>query len=212
MAFFADFKKSAAELKNLRCLCVTAILIALDLVLKTATTIDVTKDMKISFAFLALASIGMLYGPAVAFIAGTVTDVLGFFLRPKAAFNPVFTLIEAIGAMIYGIFLYKMRFTDACDLNGKFTSKKDVRQLLKIIFAKIAVIAVCNLLLTPLALILTNSMEAGTLVYAPTIAAYPKRLMKNIIQCPMDCMLLFAVLPIVLKAYYRVFKRSASAA
>ncbi len=37
MAFFANFKKSALELKNLRCLCVTAILIALDLALKSVT-------------------------------------------------------------------------------------------------------------------------------------------------------------------------------
>lgn len=196
------------ELKNLRTLCVTAILIALDLVLKSTVTITVTKDLKISFAFLALASIGMLFGPVVAFLAGTVTDVVGFFITSQSGgFNPMYTAIEAIGAMIYGMFLYNLRFSGAEALGGKFTSKNDVKQILKIIFAKVTVVAVCNLLLTPLAQIATASMEAGTLIYAPTLAKYSVRLVKNAIQCPVDCVLLLAVLPIVLTAYNRVFRR-----
>ena len=208
MTFFANFKRSALELKNLRTLCVTAILIALDLVLKLTVTINVTKDMKITFAFLALASIGMLYGPVVAFLAGTVTDVIGFFITPQSgAFNPMFTAIEAIGGMIYGIFLYNLRFSGAEELGGKFTSKNDVKQILRIVFAKVTVVVICNLLLTPLALIATASMEAGTLIYAPTLARYNVRLVKNAIQCPVDCVLLLAVLPIILTAYNRVFRR-----
>lgn len=208
MTFFATFKRSAAELKNLRCLCVTAILIALDLVLKSVATINVTKDMKITFAFLALASVGMLFGPVVAFLAGTVTDVLGMLIANNiSAFNPMFTLIEALGAMIYGIFLYDLRFSDVNTLGGKFTNKNDVKQLLRIVLAKVSVVIVCNLALTPLALIVSNSMEAGAFIYAPTLAKYPARLIKNAIQCPVDIVLLFAVLPIISTAYNRVFRR-----
>lgn len=212
MTFFANFKRSALELKSLRTLCVTAILIALDLVLKSVT-INITKDLKISFAFLALASVGMLFGPAVAFLAGTVTDVLGLLIANNiGAFNPMFTFVEASGAMIYGIFLYNLRFSDSNALGGKFTDKNDIKQILRIIFAKVTVVIICNLILTPLALIVSNSMEAGTLVYAPTLAKYPVRLVKNAIQCPVDCVLLFAVLPIISTAYNRVFKRGVSAA
>lgn len=208
MTFFASFKKSAAELKSLRCLCVTAILIALDLVLKSVATINVTKDMKITFAFLALASVGMLFGPVVAFLAGTVTDILGMLIANNiGAFNPMFTLIEALGAMIYGIFLYDLRFSDSNTLGGKFTNKNDIKQLLRIVLSKVTVVIVCNLILTPLALIVSNSMEAGTLVYAPVLAKYPVRLIKNAVQCPVDIVLLFAVLPIISTAYNRVFKR-----
>ena len=171
MTFFANFKRSAAELKNLRTLCVTAMLVALDLVLKSVT-INVTKDMKITFAFVALASIGMLFGPVVSLLAGTVTDVVGFFIaKQSGAFNPMFTAVEAIGAMIYGMVLYNLRFSDAEALGGKFVSKNDVKQILRIVLAKVAVVVVCNLILTPLALIATNSMEAGVLVNAPTVAA-----------------------------------------
>ncbi|MDE6727336.1 MAG: folate family ECF transporter S component [Oscillospiraceae bacterium] len=212
MTFFANFKRSASELKNLRTLCVTSMLIALDLVLKSVT-INVTESMKITFAFVALASIGMLFGPVVSLLAGTVTDVIGFFIaKQSGAFNPMFTAVEAIGAMIYGIILYNLRFSDAEALGGKFVSKNDVKQIFRIISAKVAVVVVCNLILTPLALIATNSMNAGALVYAPTLAAYPARLLKNAIQCPVDCVLLLAVLPIVSKAYYRVFKSRISAA
>lgn len=208
MTFFASFKKSAAELKSLRCLCVTAILIALDLVLKSVATINVTKDMKITFAFLALASVGMLFGPVVAFLAGTVTDILGMLIANNiGAFNPMFTLIEALGAMIYGIFLYDLRFSDSNTLGGKFTNKNDIKQLLRIVLSKVTVVIVCNLILTPLALIVSNSMEAGTFVYAPVLAKYPVRLIKNAVQCPVDIVLLFAVLPIISTAYNRVFKR-----
>ena len=206
MTFFANFNKSAKELKSVRCLAVTAIFIALDLVLKTVT-ITVSTNLKISFAFLALASIGMLYGPTVSLLAGIVTDVIGFFTIPQSGgFNPMFTVVEAMGAMIYGMFLYNIKFSDAQTRNGKFAVKSDIKQLLRIVLAKVTVIVVCNLILTPIALIVTNSMEAGTFVYAPTLAKYPARLLKNLIQCPVDCALLLAVLPIISGAYNRVFK------
>lgn len=206
MTFFNSFRKSAAELKDVRCIVVTAVLIALDLVLKQFATIEVTKDLKISFAFLALASIGMLYGPVVSLMAGTVTDLIGFFITPNmGAFNPMYTVIEAAGAMIYGIFLYNLRFS-GFNKSKKFATGSDLKSLMRIVFAKITVIVVCNLLMTPLANIITRSMEAGTLIYAPTLAAYPARVIKNLIQCPVDCVLLSAVLPVISTAYYSVFK------
>lgn len=211
MTFFANFKRSAAELKDLRCLCVTAILIALDLVLKSVT-IPISADMKITFAFLALASIGMLFGPVVAFLAGTVTDILGMLIAQNmGAFNPMFTLVEATGAMIYGIFLYGLKFTRADSLGGKFTDKNDVKQLIRIVLAKVVVVIVCNLIMTPFAITITKTMEAGTynagVFWTGLWARITKGLIKNAIQCPVDCILLFAVLPIILTAYNRVFKR-----
>ena len=59
--FFGSFKKSAQELKSVRCIAVTAVLIALACILKTLT-IQPMPTLKIGFAFVAIASIGMLYG------------------------------------------------------------------------------------------------------------------------------------------------------
>lgn len=206
MTFFNSFRKSAAELKDIRCLVVTAMLIALDLVLKSFCTIEVSKDLKISFAFLALASVGMLYGPVVSLLAGTVTDIIGFFITPQmGAFNPMYTIIEATGAFIYGIYLYNLRFS-GLNKTKKFATGNDLKGFVRIVLAKVTVVIVCNLIMTPLANIITRSMEAGTLIYAPTLAAYPARIIKNLIQCPVDCVLLAAVLPVISTAYNSVFK------
>lgn len=206
MAFFSNFKKSAAELKNIRCIVVTAVLIALDLALK-GITIQVTNELKISFAFLALASIGMLFGPTVSFMAGVVTDVIGFFTAPQSGpFNPMFTAIEAIGAMIYGIFLYKLRYAKVDLRDFKSTPKEGLKQVGRIVLAKVTVVVVCNLVLTPTAIVLNKFFMSGEWIVEPTLMAYPARLLKNAIQCPVDCVLLVLVLFPVMLAYRSVFK------
>lgn len=109
MAFFRMFKDSALELKSLRCITVTAMMIALNLALKSVT-IYVTDDLKISFSYLALATIGMLFGPTVGFFAGAVTDILGLLVQQMmSAFNPLYTLVEATGGLLYGLFLYRLQ-------------------------------------------------------------------------------------------------------
>ncbi len=207
----AIFKKSAMELKSIRCLVVTALLIALELVIKQFT-IKVTPDLKISFAFLAKSSVGMLYGPTVGFLAGGVSDVISFFLKPQGqAFSPMFTLQECLAGMIYGLFLYKMRMS-RIELHDKVLLKKSIKengtQIARIILGKLAVTVGINLFYTPLALIVTNSMEAGSFVYGSVLLGYPKRLLKNAIQFPVDCVMLMLVLPIVATAYYAVFKNN----
>lgn len=204
MAFLRNFKKSAAELKDVRCLVVTAMLIALDLAIKSIT-ITVMPDLKVSFAFLAKASIGMLYGPTVGFIAGAVSDIISFAIKPTGTFSPLFTLVEATGAMLYGLFLYKLKLSRT-ELHDKSLQKQNAKQILRIVVAKLSVVVVCNLILTPLALVVTNSLEAGTLVFGSVLLKYPARLLKNAIQFPVDCVMLIVVLPIVSSAYYLVFK------
>lgn len=205
----AIFKKSAAELKSLVCIVVTALLIALELGIK-GFTIKVTPDLKISFAFLAKASIGMLYGPTVGFLAGGVSDVISFLLKPQGqAFSPLFTLQECLAGMMYGLFFYKMRMS-RIHFGDKALFKQEIkgngRQILRIVLGKLSVTVGINLFYTPLALIVTNSIEAGKFVYGSTLAGYPKRLIKNVIQYPVDCVMLILVLSAVGAAYYAVFK------
>ena len=171
------FIRSAKELKSIRCLCVTAMLIALDLALKLFVGIQVTDSMKISFAFIAIASIGMLYGPTVGFAAGIITDLLGFIIKPTGAFDIRFTLIEALGALIYGLFLYNA-------VNGKWL-------LPRIIAAKTTVVIICNLWLTTWAI--ASVAGKGFLVMLPA------RVISNLF-------LLALFLPSVLRTYNTVFK------
>lgn len=104
--FFGKFKRSAQELKSIRCLAVTAVLIALACILKTLT-IQPLPTLKIGFAFVAISAIGMLYGPTVAGLSCVATDVIGYLIsNQQQGFSPLFTLVEVTGGVIYGIFLY----------------------------------------------------------------------------------------------------------
>ena len=206
MAFFRKFAKSALELKNIRCIVVTALLIALELALK-GLTISVAENLKVSVAFITKAAMGMLYGPTVAFFGGVVSDVISFMIKPTGAFSILFTLQEGFAAMLYGLFLYGMRITRK-ELHDKTLQKQNALKILRIVLAKLSVVVLINLLYTPFALIVSNSLAAGEIVFGSVLADYPARLIKNAIQFPADCILLIAFLPIVSTAYNLVFKRN----
>ena len=206
MAFFRKFAKSALELKKIRCIVVTALLIALELALK-GLTISVAENLKVSVAFITKAAMGMLYGPTVAFFGGVVSDVISFMIKPTGAFSILFTLQEGFAAMLYGLFLYGMRITRK-ELHDKTLQKQNALKILRIVLAKLSVVVLINLLYTPFALIVSNSLAAGEIVFGSVLADYPARLIKNAIQFPADCILLIAFLPIVSTAYNLVFKRN----
>lgn len=176
---------------------VTGVLIGLDLILKMLS-VSLTSSVKITFAYLALASIGMLFGPTVGFLAGVLTDIIGYLFRPEGGFNILFTLVEAVGAMIYGLFLYGIKPLSP-DV-GK--ERENLKKTLPVILSKVTVVIVCNLILTPMAMVLS-----GYMTFDSMLAAYPVRLIKNLIQCPVDCIIMIAVLFPVLKAYRRVWSR-----
>lgn len=204
MAFFAKFKRSAAELHDIRCLCVTAILIALDLVLKATVTINLPFG-KISVAFLALAAIGMLFGPVVAFLAGGITDILGLLIAQNMdAFNPLFTLVEMTGGLIYGMFLY-----DLGVIKPSFSSVKAFIKsisnwgtLVRIVLAKFTVIVICNL-------IMNTSFQVLTGIIAPDVfwVKLWARVGTNFIKMPFDVLLMLLTLYPIKAAFAAVFGR-----
>lgn len=218
MTFFANFKKSALELKNLRSLCVIAILIALDLALKTFLNVQITEDLKLSFAFVAVAAIGMLYGSTAAGLACVVTDVLGYLIKPSGSFSPLFTVIEVAGGVIYGCLLYnfnpvKLDFSGG----GKFGRSllDNWQSVLRIVLAKVLVAVICNLIMTPFAITIQKTLEAG--VYNADVfwvglwTRINTRLIKNAIEAPIHiAILMFTLFPIK-AAYNSVFKRHKSA-
>ncbi len=203
MAIFKMFADSAKELKSLRCITTTAVLIALDIVLKSVN-INITDDFKITFAYLALASIGMLFGPTVGLIAGVVTDLIGMLLpTATGSFNPLFTIVEAAGGMLYGIFLYRMKYVRLDWSNGFFrTLGSNLAHTWRIIAAKVAVVIVCNIILNPLAMIFSSWWTWETAIFVKI----PARLIKYAIQTPVDCVLMILVLFPVLFAYKSIFK------
>ena len=103
--------------------------------------------------------------------------------------------------MIYGMFLYNLTFTRVDFKNFRSNSSKTLHQVLKIILAKVTVVIVCNLILTPAA-----NVIAGYWTFETALVKFPARLVKNCIQCPVDCLLLIVVLFPVLLAYKTVFR------
>lgn len=178
------FLRSFRELGSVRNLCVISMLIALDIVIKLTINIQVNEFIKLSFAFVALSAVGMLYGPTVGFLAGLITDILGFIIKSTGAFDIRFTLIEAVGGLIYGLFLYNA-------VSGRWFVPR-------IVAAKATVVAVCNLWLTTWAL--SSVMGRGF------TAMLPARVASNLIQLPVDIVILAVFLPLILLAYNRAFK------
>ena len=206
MAFFRNFKKSFEELKSIRCLTVTALLIGVSVALKFVMIMP-SETLKISFAFVGLAAIGMLYGPVVAGLAGVVTDVIGFLVKPTGAFSPIFTLVEVAGAVIYGIFLYglnpvKLDFSSRSAFFGGL--KTNGFQVFRIFMAKFCVNLFCNVFLNTLCL---------TVLYGQAfMVILPARALKNLIMWPIDSVIFFAITKALEQiGLFRMFQKPALA-
>ncbi|MEG0614899.1 MAG: folate family ECF transporter S component [Oscillospiraceae bacterium] len=105
--FLSLFSNSFKEFKSIRTLTTVSMLIALYVVLKLFT-INFGGVVKISFTFIAIATIGCLFGPAVAMLAAPICDLLGYLSRPDGeSYLPLFGVVILCQGLIYGIFLYK---------------------------------------------------------------------------------------------------------
>lgn len=140
MAVFYGFKRSLSELRNIRCVAAVGVFIAIFVVLDGFGSVRIGEFLKINFAYLSLAVIGMLFGPSVGLLAGFACDLVGYLVNPVGGFIPWLALITALEGMIYGLFLYG------------FVPDRSVKQYLKIFAARLTVVVLCNLLLNTWAL------------------------------------------------------------
>ena len=106
------FKSSSAELSKPVNLTVTAMLLAIAIVLRyfenNSVAVIGTNLIKIGFGTLPIVIVAILYGPVAAGIVGGLTDVLGFIVAPVGgAYIPGFTISMILMGMIYGIAFYK---------------------------------------------------------------------------------------------------------
>lgn len=164
----AQFSDSFRALKRTQTVTTAGLLLAIQMVLSSYGVIEVTDSLKISLAHLALAPTAILFGPAAAGLQGALSDMLGFILKPSGPYFPGFTLTAALLGVIYGLLLYKTE-----------------RKLWQIILARVLVCLLLNITLNTVFL---------TMLYGPSrLATLPLRVMKNLVQLPIDCILLSAV-------------------
>lgn len=162
------FGESLHALSKTRTITTVGLLLSIQMVLSSYGVIEVTDSLKISLAHLALAPTAILFGPVAAGLQGALSDILGFILKPTGPYFPGFTLTAGLLGVIYGIALYKTK-----------------RTVWHVIAARTAVCLLLNITLNTVFL---------TMLYGPSrLATLPLRIVKNLIQLPIDCLLLSAM-------------------
>ena len=106
-----QFVDSYQELKNLNSLVITALLIALGIVLSYLSSIQITQEVKVGVSFVATQLTATLFGPVVGGIMGGAADILKYMIKPTGPFFWGWTLNAIVGPVIYGILLYKRKLT-----------------------------------------------------------------------------------------------------
>lgn len=171
----ALFRDSAAELTRLPSLVAAALLMALGLAL-SSVRIDITPTLRISFAFLANAMIGMLFGPVVSMLTGGIGDILGFLIHPSGPYFPGITITAVLSGLLYGVFLYHSN-----------------ARLSHVIAAKTSVTLLSNILL--------NTFWTSILYGKAFMAILPLRITKNLVMLPIEIVMLFVLGKTVQKIY-----------
>ncbi len=196
-SFFSMFTESAKEFGSILSVCITAVFIAVSMVLEMFS-IDIG-FAKINFAFLAIAVIGMLFGPTVGFAAGLVCDFVGFIVHPTGAFLPVYTLVAGLQGLIYGVCLYHKSSKFSFMVVNPFTKKQmDLMLPLRIVVARLLDVLIINLLLNT-----ALNLHYGFIPAEALHLAIGGRLAKNLWELVVDFPLLFVMLPVALTAYRR---------
>ena len=104
----AYWRDAAAELKDTKMLVVTALMVALRIVLKPLA-IPLGPQLSIQTAMLATALGAMIFGPVVAIPAAIVSDTIGFMIYPTGDYFLPFVLTEISSTMFYALFLYRAK-------------------------------------------------------------------------------------------------------
>jgi len=197
-SFFSMFLKSAKEFRHVKCITVTGIFIAISMIIEMFS-IDL-QFVKINFAFLAIAVIGMLFGPVVSMFAGFACDIVGFFVHPSGGFLPAYVLVAGLQGFIYGLVLYHKNDKHNILFTNNETNKSyDITLCLKAIIARLMDIVIINLLLNT-----KLNLHYGFIPEQAYGAAIVSRIAKNMIELCVDLPMLFVILPIALNAYKRI--------
>lgn len=174
-----QFKDSYKELKKLRTIVITALLIAIGIVLGQFS-IQVSQSTKIGISFIATQMTANLFGPVVGGIMGGVADVLKFMIKPTGPFLIGYTISAILGPMIYGVMLYKKPIT-----------------LWRILLSKTVVAILINLFL--------GTFWTHHYFGVAFWAAIPGKLLQQVIQVPIQSIIYYLVMKTLKEA--KVFRQ-----
>ncbi len=160
-----DFKSSLLELKYVLSLVTISLLLAIQVILGLFS-IPVNNAIQISFEYLPMCVCAMLYGPVPAMLSGALCDLIVVIIRPTGPFFFGFTFSAALSGLIYGLLLYRR--------NSPLLWRFAVSRLLAVV--------ICNIFL--------NTLWVYLLYGAGSLAYFPGRIIKNVIEYPISLILL----------------------
>ena len=108
------WRESAAVLRSVRILTVSAALLALGAVLQAYFCIPLVifgTEQKITATFLVMSVSSMIFGPLVAIPAGFILDTVAFLLRPDGTYMFWFAFVIVLKYLIYALFFFRQKIT-----------------------------------------------------------------------------------------------------
>ena len=118
--FSASYWRDAlGELKDTKMLVVTALMVALRIVLKPFA-IPLGPQLSVQTAMLATALGAMIFGPVMAIPAAIISDTVGFMIYPTGEYFLPFVLTEIASTMFYALFLYRSKVTPTRVMLSRF--------------------------------------------------------------------------------------------
>lgn len=161
------FRLSIRECRSTRTVTTCGMLAAAGIILGSVT-VSVGDYLKIGFSTLPNQCIYALYGPSLGLIFGGALDIVKYIIRPTGPFFPGFTFDAMLAGMIYGISYYRHPLT-----------------MKRIMITEFIVSMVCNVFL--------NTLWISVLYGKGFMLLLPARLLKNILQLPVNAGLFYLV-------------------
>ncbi len=182
------FVSSAKELKSTRNLVLCAMMAALAIVLSTTTSFYITPTIKVGFSGLPNRLVDFMFGPVVGCIFGGIMDVLKFLIKPDGGFFFGYTLTAMTSGLIYGLFYYRLQIKRPESTTFKNWILVNAKTILLILIANALVKIVCNIGM--------NTLWTSMMTGKAWLALIPARLVKNLIQIPVDTVVHFILLKV----------------
>ena len=181
MKFILKFKNSFKELRSIKNLSLIAIFWSVWFILNLSV-VEISGLVSISFEFIAILLVGAFFGPFIGAVFGFFGDLLSYLIHPVGGFYFLFAVSVMIDGIIYGLILYKKKFSFKA-----------------VILAQIARDVLTNVLLNTLFI----SMQFG-LKFVPLLLYV--RIPKNILKIPVNLVVVLVLAKFLKKVNYKLKK------
>ncbi len=201
--FFGIFQSSLNELKDVRTLTIAGMLMAVAIALRSVA-IEITQDIRISFSFIAIIIIAILFGPVVAGMANLSSDFLGYVLTNHTTreYSIPLATVTLLAGIIYGLICYKATDNEV----EKYSISPS--KITRVCISRAVVVLVCNICLNSLILYSSYVNKDFSIFNPETYNAFfvwlTPRITKNCLQLVADIVLISVLVPLIMKAYTQV--------